>query len=93
MLRLCRPSRKTHAVEELGHWLADHPDRAAAIESGTGSNVIDYVAADGSNTIAITADVADVDALKGMLASPPPDVLAKMQEHGVVQPITAYVQA
>ena len=55
--------------------------------------MIDYVAADGSDTIAITADVADVDALKGMLASPPPDVLAKMQEHGVVQPITAYVQA
>ena len=25
--------------------------------------------------------------------SPPPDVLAKMQEHGVVQPITAYVEA
>jgi hypothetical protein len=83
----------THAVEDLDRWLAGEADRAAAIESGTGSNVTDYVAADGSNTIAITADVADVDALKGMLASPPPDVLAKMQEHGVVQPITAYVQA
>lgn len=83
----------THAVEEMDRWLAGHADRTAAIESGTGSNVTDYVAADGSNTIAITADVSDVDALKGMLASPPPDVLAKMQEHGVVQPITAYVQA
>ena len=83
----------THAVEDLDRWLAGQADRAAAIESGTGSNVTDYVAADGSNTIAITADVADVDALKAMLASPPPDVLAKMQEHGVVQPITAYVQA
>ena len=83
----------THAVEEMDRWLAGHADRTAAIESGTGSNVTDYVAADGSNAIAITADVSDVDALKGMLASPPPDVLAKMQEHGVVQPITAYVQA
>ena len=82
-----------HAVEEMDRWLAGHTDRAAAIESGTGSNVTDYVAADGSNTIAITADVSNVDALKGMLASPPPDVLAKMQEHGVVQPITAYIQA
>jgi len=27
-----------------------------------------------------------------MLASPTPEVLAAMQEHGVVQPITAYVQ-
>jgi hypothetical protein len=83
----------THAVEELERWLAGHDERAAAIESGTGSNVTDYVAADGSNNIAITADVADVDALQGMLASPPPDILARMQAHGVVQPITAYIQA
>ena len=53
----------------------------------------DCVASDGSNNIAITADVADVEQLKGMLASPPPEVLEKMQAHGVVQPITAYVQA
>ena len=83
----------THAVEEMDRWLAGHAESAAAIESGTGSNVTDHVAADGSNDIAITADVADVDALTGMLASPPPDVLAKMQEHGVVQPIRAYIQA
>jgi hypothetical protein len=73
-------------------WLAGHAERAAAIESWTGSYVTDYVTADGSNTIAITADVADVEALKGMLASPP-DLLAKMLAHGVVQPITTYVQA
>ena len=83
----------THAVEEMDRWLAGHAERAAAIEAGTGSNVTDHVAADGSNDIAITADVADVDALTGMLASPPPDVLAKMQEHGVVQPIRVYIQA
>jgi hypothetical protein len=83
----------THAVEEMDRWLQGHDERAAAIESGTGSNVTDYVAADGSNSIAITADVADVDALKGMLASPPPEVLEKMQAHGVVQPITTYIQA
>ena len=83
----------THAVEEIERWLAGRAERAAAIESGTGSNVTDFVAADGSNNVAITADVADVDALKGMLASPSPDVLAAMQDHGVVQPITAYIQA
>ena len=83
----------THAVEDVDRWLAGQSDRAAAIESGSGSNVTDYVAADGSNNIAITADVADVELLKGMLASPPPEVLEKMQEHGVLQPITAYIQA
>jgi len=68
----------THAVQDIDRWLQGKTERAAAIESGTGSNVTDYVAQDGSNNIAITADVADVERLKGMLASPPPEVLEKM---------------
>ena len=83
----------THAVQDIDRWLQGKAERAQAIESGTGSNVTDYVAQDGSNNIAITADVADIDALTGMLASPPPDVVAAMQAHGVVQPISAYIQA
>jgi hypothetical protein len=82
----------THAVEDIDRWLQGKAGRAAAIQSGTGSNVTDYVAADGSNNVAITAEVSDVAALQGMLASPAPEVLAAMQEHGVVQPITAYVE-
>jgi hypothetical protein len=82
----------THAVEDIDRWLQGKEARAAAIESGTGSNVTDYVAADGSNNIAITADVADVAAIQQMLASPPPEVQAAMQDHGVVPPFTAYIQ-
>ena len=82
----------THAVEDIDRWLGGKEGRAAAIESGTGSNVTDFVAADGSNNVAITADVSDVAAIQSMLSSPPPEVLTKMQEHGVVPPITAYVQ-
>ena len=82
-----------HAVADRDRWLDGKAERAAAIESGSGSNVTDYVAADGSNNVAITADVADVDAVKDMLASPPPEVLAKMEAHGVVPPITAYIEA
>ena len=82
----------THAVEDIDRWLQGKEGRRAALESGTGSNITDYVAADGSNNIAVTADVSDVAALQGMLTSPPPEVLAAMQDHGVVQPITAYVE-
>ena len=82
----------THAVEDIDRWLQGKEERASAIESGTGSNVTDYVAADGSTNIAITADVADVAALQGMLSSPTPEVLAAMQAHGVVPPINAYVE-
>lgn len=82
----------THAVEDIDRWLQGKEGRAAAIESGTGSNVTDFVAADGSSNIAVTADVSDVTAITSMLASPSPEVLAAMQDHGVVQPITAYIQ-
>jgi len=81
----------THAVQDLDRWLQGKAERAAAIESGGGSNVADFVAHDGSNNIAITADVDDLAALQGMVASPPPEVRALMEAHGVVQPITVYV--
>ena len=83
----------THAVEDIDRWLQGKAERAQAIESGTGSNVIDYVAADGSKNIAITADVADVDAMRSMLSAPPAEVVARMEAHGVVQPITAYIES
>lgn len=83
----------THAVEDIDRWLRGKAERAAAIESGSGSNVTDYVAQDGSNNVAITADVFDPATMQGMLASPSPEVLAAMQAHGVVQPISAYVEA
>ncbi len=82
-----------HAVVDIDRWLKGKAGRAEAIESGSGRNVTDYVAHDGSNNVAITADVADVAALQAMLASPPPEVAAAMEEHGVVPPITAYVEA
>ena len=83
----------THAVVDLDRWLEGKSERAAAIESGTGSNVTDYVAHDGSNNIAITADVGDLSELESMLASPSPETAALMQSHGVVQPIVVYVEA
>ena len=83
----------THAVHDIDRWLHGKEERAAAIESGTGSNVTDYVAQDGSKNIAITADVADAAAMKSMLAAPPAEVVAKMEAHGVVQPLTVYIES
>lgn len=83
----------THAVVDIDRWLKGKAERAEAIESGSGSNVVDYVAHDGSNNIAVSADVGDLAAMQAMLASPPPEMLARMEEHGVVPPITAYVEA
>jgi hypothetical protein len=52
----------THAVADIERWLEGTSERAAAIASGSGTNVTDDVAHDGSNNIAITADVQDLDA-------------------------------
>ena len=79
----------THAVVDLERWLKGKADHAAVI----GTNVTDYVAQDGSNNIAVTADIEDLAAAQAMMASPPPEVAAKMEEHGVIPPLTVYVEA
>lgn len=83
----------THALADVGRWLEGKAERAAVVASMSGSNVTDYVAEDGSNKIAITADVSDVDAVKAFLASPPADGLATMERHGVIPPLTVYIEA
>lgn len=83
----------THAVQDIDRWLQGKAERAATIESGGGSNVQDYVAHDGTNNIAITADVDDPASLQAMAESPPAEVVAVMESHGVVQPISVYVEA
>jgi len=82
----------THAVADVDRWLAFKADRAEAIAGLGGSDVVDHVALDGSNQIAVTADVADVDAMVAALASPPPEVAAAMEEHGVLPPLVTYVE-
>lgn len=53
----------------------------------------DHVAHDGSNNVALSADVSDPAALQAILASPSPELAAAMQEHGVVPPLSVYVEA
>lgn len=82
----------THAVVDIERWLEGKAERAAAIGTA-GTNVTDYVAADGSNNIAVTADIHDLEAIQALLASPPPEILAQMEAHGVVPPLTTYIEA
>ncbi len=81
----------THSVVDVARWLAGKAERAAEIDK-YGTNVKDYVAADGSNKIALTADIHDLPGLQAMMASPPPESAATMERHGVVLPITAYIE-
>jgi hypothetical protein len=82
----------THAVVDVERWLKGKDERAKAI-GAAGTNVTDYVAMDGSNNIAISADIHDLDTAQALLASPPPEVAAQMEAHGVLPPITAYLES
>ena len=82
----------THAVQDVDRWLTGKDERAAALPGAT--NVTDLVAMDGSNHAAVAFDVDDLDALKTVLFSVPPEMAAQAESHGViVSTMTAYVQA
>ena len=52
----------------------------------------DHVAADGSNNVAITADIHDMAGAQAMMASPSPEAAAQAESHGVLQPMTVYIE-
>ena len=81
----------THAIQDVERWLGGKAERAA-VSTGI-TNVTDLVAADGSNHAAVVLDVDDLDGLKALLASTPPEVAAQAEAHGVIQPMTVYVEA
>jgi hypothetical protein len=81
----------THAVVDIDRWLQGKAERAALIGK-VASNVTDYVAADGSNNIAVTADIHDMEGLQALMASPSPEDAAAEERHGVIQPIFAYIE-
>jgi hypothetical protein len=82
----------THAVEDVNTWLKGKSERAEAISAMGGSNVVDLVAQDGSNNIAITADTDDLEAVLAATSSPSPELAAAMQSHGVIPPLMIYIE-
>lgn len=81
-----------HGVEDMDRWLGFKAERAEAIGALGGTNVVDHVAQDGSDTVAVSLEVDDVAGLLAALASPPPELLALMDSHGVIPPLTSYVE-
>ena len=81
----------THAVADIDKWLQGKAERAAVI-GRYASNVTDHVAADGSNNIAVTADIHDMEGLQALMSSPSPEDAAAQERHGVIQPIFVYIE-
>jgi muconolactone delta-isomerase len=81
----------THAVQDVDRWVKGKAERAAALPGAT--DITDLVAMDGSNRAAVAFDIDDLDALKAVLSSIPPELAAQAESHGVIMPMTAYVEA
>ena len=80
----------THPVRDRAHWASKHSERVAAF-AAWGSNVIDYLGADGGNEVAVSVDVHDLSAMQAALASP--ELAAAKQAHGVLEPLTIHVES
>lgn len=81
----------THAIQDRDRWLGGNAERADALPGATG--MTDLVALDGSNQAAVAFDIEDLDAFTGLMAAMPPDVAAQAESHGVLMPMTVYVEA
>jgi hypothetical protein len=81
----------THNVADVDAWLSFNAERAEAVTAIGGTNVADHVAVDGSKSVAVSADVDDVEGFLATLAAPPAEMAEIMQRHGVEPPLVAYV--
>ena len=81
----------THAVIDVERWLTGKAERAAVF-SAFARQVTDHVAMDGSNNVAITADVHDLAGAQAMMASPSSEDADAAERHGVIPPITASIE-
>ena len=82
----------THGVADVNKWRGFKAERAEAIAGLGGTDPVDHVAHDGSNMVALSCNVADVDAMMATLGSPPPEIAAVMEKHGVLPPLVAYAE-
>lgn len=81
----------SHAVQDVPRWLTGKAERADALPGAT--DVTDLVAIDGTNHTAVAFHIDDLDGLKEFLVSMPPEIAARAESHGVVMPMTVYVEA
>ncbi len=79
----------THNVVDVDRWLSFKQERIESIGAMGGFDVVDHVAQDGSNAVAITLTAEDLSAV---LASPPPELQDAMERHGVLPPLNVYIE-
>ena len=80
----------THAVKDVKHWASKGDERVEAF-APFATDVVSYVAADGSNQVAVSANIHDMEGM--MAAMQTPEMAAAMESHGVIQPVVFHIEA
>jgi hypothetical protein len=81
----------TAAVKDVEAWLKFKPEMVAQM-SAVASDGSSYVAMDGSNRVASTWDVPDLEAFQAAQTAASPEMAATMERYGMIPPVTIYIK-
>ncbi len=81
----------TAAVKDVEAWLQFKPQLIAHL-SAVASDGSSYVTTDGSNRVATTWDVPDLDAFQAAQTAASPEMAAAMERSGMIPPMTIYIK-
>ena len=81
----------TAAIKDVEAWLKFKPELIAQM-SAVASDGTSYVAMDGSNRVATTWDVPDLQAFQAAQTAVSPEMAEAMERYGMIPPVTVYVE-
>lgn len=80
----------SHEVKDVKHWASKGDERVEAL-APFGTEVVSYVAADGSNRVTVSANIHNMEGLMAWMQTP--EAAAAMESHGVLQPVVFHLEA
>lgn len=81
----------TATVKDVEAWLEFKPQLIAQL-SAVASDGTSYVVMDGSNRVASTWDVPDLEAFQAAQSAASPEMAAAMERYGMIPPVTIYIE-
>lgn len=79
----------THEVKDVKHWASKGDERVEVI-GPFGTELVSYVAADGSNKVAVSVNIHDMEGLMAFMQTP--EAAAAMESHGVIPPVVFHLE-
>jgi hypothetical protein len=80
----------THAVKDVKFW-ASKDDERIEILAPFATDLVSYVAADGSNQVAVAANIHDMEGMMAFMQTP--EAAAAMEAHGVIPPPIFHIES